>query len=61
MIMDDGLATEIFQTFLPEALQEQRFKPSLSISVVGHGLDSIQDGLNILQAGVTATKVVITL
>lgn len=51
----------IFKEFLPRALKSGQIKPFPPPKVVGEGLDAVQLGLDQLRAGVSATKVVVTL
>ncbi|KAI8631281.1 putative zinc-binding alcohol dehydrogenase domain-containing protein cipB [Xylariaceae sp. FL1651] len=51
----------IFRDFLPMALAAGTYKPFPKPEVVGHGLEEIQGGLDMLKAGVSAKKLVITL
>lgn len=51
----------IYQDFLPAALESGQFKAKPEPEVKGHGLESIQGGMDALKKGVSASKVVITL
>ena len=51
----------IYEDFLPTALEEGTFVPAPEPRVVGHGLESMQTGLEILQNGVSAQKIVVSL
>jgi NADPH:quinone reductase-like Zn-dependent oxidoreductase len=51
----------IFRDFLAPKLAAGSYKPSPKPEVVGHGLECIQVGLDLLKAGVSAKKLVITL
>ncbi|KAI3324222.1 putative zinc-binding alcohol dehydrogenase domain-containing protein cipB [Xylariaceae sp. AK1471] len=51
----------IFRDFLAQALAAGFYKPSPKPEVVGQGLEDIQGGLDLLKAGVSAKKLVITL
>lgn len=42
-------------------IKEGRFKLPVPVTVVGRGFEAIEEGLNILRKGVSATKLVITL
>jgi hypothetical protein len=51
----------VWKDFLPSALMEGRFKPAPPATVVGTGLEHLQDGLEKSKKGVSATKLVILL
>ncbi|PVZ20549.1 MULTISPECIES: zinc-binding alcohol dehydrogenase family protein [unclassified Pseudomonas] len=51
----------IFQDYLPEALARGQFIPSPPCQVAGHGLEAIPAAMALHQAGVSATKLVVTL
>lgn len=50
----------IYRDFLPAALQQRRFRPAPSPFVAGHGLGEIPAALDLLRAGVSASKIVVT-
>ena len=57
-------ATEIpskIHAWVGKAFEEGRMVPKLDATVVGHGLEQVQEGLNRLRNGVSATKLVVTL
>lgn len=54
-------ALKIFASFLPEALQNGKFKAKPDPLIVGHGLEHAQKGCDTSKAGVSARKAVITL
>jgi hypothetical protein len=58
---EEWVGRAVFQDFLPQALKSGQVKPALPIKVVGHGLEVIQDALNELKKGVSASKLVVTL
>ena len=51
----------IFQDYLPEALARGEFKASPPCQVAGHGLAAIPTAMAIHEAGISATKLVVTL
>lgn len=51
----------LYRDFLPKALENGAYKAVPEALVVGSGLESMQMGLDKLKAGVSATKVVVTL
>ncbi|GGR26346.1 zinc-binding alcohol dehydrogenase family protein [Deinococcus ruber] len=60
-LMNDDIGPLIFETFLPAALAEQRYRAAPEPDVIGHGLKAIQQGLEVQQRGVSARKVVISI
>ena len=50
-----------FHAWLAKALENGKMLPKPDPTIVGHGLDSIQQALDTLKKGVSATKVVVTL
>ena len=60
-IKDIPLSKAIFDDFVPQALANGKMVPAPSALVVGHGLESIQTGLDKVKEGVSAQKVVVTL
>ena len=50
----------VFRDFLPAALQEGRFHPAPDPVVHGRGLHVLPAALDALRAGVSATKLVVT-
>lgn len=56
-----GVGRKIFEEFLPGALANGRLVPYPEARVVGIGFQSVQDALDLLQKGVSATKLVTTL
>ncbi len=55
------VSTAIYEAFLPQALAEGRYVAAPEPQVVGTGLASIQTGLDVQRAGVSAKKVVVSL
>jgi len=60
-VLDNELGPAIFRDFLGPALAARRFRPAPPPRVVGHGLAAIQSAFDIQRAGVSATKVVVSL
>ncbi|KAF6834853.1 zinc-binding oxidoreductase [Colletotrichum musicola] len=60
-IIRSMLATEIFTDLVPRALQQGKLRAVPQAKVVGTGLESIQAGIDLLEKGVSATKLVIKL
>ncbi len=55
------VSTAIYQDFLPDALAQGRYVAAPTPTVIGHGLDAIQDAMDVQSRGVSRTKVVVTL
>lgn len=60
-LKDNAVGSAIYQDYLPKALAGGTFVPSPSPMVVGHGLESVQKGIDTIEKGVSAQKVVVTL
>lgn len=60
-IKDIPLSKVIFEDFVPKALADGKMVPAPSPLVMGHGLESIQAGLEKMMEGVSAQKIVLTL
>ncbi|OAP62420.1 hypothetical protein AYL99_04623 [Fonsecaea erecta] len=58
---DKALGKAIYGDFLPRALEQGIIKPAPPSDVVGHGVEHIQGAVDKLRAGVSASKVVVTL
>ncbi|KAL9078716.1 MAG: hypothetical protein Q9157_002361 [Trypethelium eluteriae] len=58
---DSELGKAIFGEFLPDALAKGKFIPAPDPEVVGHGLESVQVGLDSWRKGISAKKVVVGL
>ena len=58
--MEPKIGEAVWDKFLPEALKNGQFKPAPPAKVVGKGLESIQEGIDTLRKGVSATKIVIS-
>lgn len=51
----------VYVDFLPKALESGQLKPKPDAKVIGHGVESLQDGVDQIKKGVSATKLVVTL
>lgn len=51
----------VYVDFLPKALETGQLKPKPDPKVIGHGVESLQDGVDQIKKGVSATKLVVTL
>jgi NADPH:quinone reductase-like Zn-dependent oxidoreductase len=51
----------LYNDFLPAALANGQFRALPEAHVVGHGLEKLQEAINVLKGGVSAKKVVVTL
>ncbi|MGV8952737.1 MAG: zinc-binding alcohol dehydrogenase family protein [Cypionkella sp.] len=60
-LKDDAVGPMIYRDFLPQALEDGSFVAAPPPKIVGHGLEALQGALQVLKAGVSAAKVVVTL
>ncbi|KAH6714258.1 quinone reductase [Leptodontidium sp. MPI-SDFR-AT-0119] len=60
-ILSNGVATAIWQDYLPKALKTGEFKPAPQALVVGTGLEFIQEAIEKNKAGLSASKAVVKL
>jgi NADPH:quinone reductase-like Zn-dependent oxidoreductase len=60
-LMDNEVGPMLWEEFLPAALAEGRYIPAPTAQVVGAGLEQVQSALELLRAGVSARKLVVTL
>ena len=60
-IKDNEVSRAIFQDYLPHALAQDKYRCFPKPHVVGHGLESLQEGFNQLKQGVSAKKLVVTI
>ncbi|KIV93294.1 hypothetical protein PV10_04519 [Exophiala mesophila] len=60
-ILKNHVSRAIFEDFLPKALENGTFVPAPTPLVAGKGLESLQNAVDILNAGVSAKKVVVLL
>ena len=59
--MDDEVREATYGNFLPKALKEGKYVCAPEPMVVGKGLESVQEALDVQKQGVSARKVVVTL
>jgi len=60
-LMDNEVSHLIYDNFLPQALTEGRYLTAPPPHIIGHGLDSLQGGLDTQKNGVSARKLVVSL
>ncbi|KAM0498599.1 hypothetical protein ACHAP8_006222 [Fusarium lateritium] len=58
---DKELSSWIYNDYISGELTKGTFVPAPEAKVVGHGLDSLQAAMDILDAGVSAKKIVVTM
>ena len=58
---DKELGAWLFNDWLQGKLQDGTYKISPEVQVMGHGLEVIQDAMDVLRKGVSAKKLVVTL
>ncbi|KAF4991961.1 hypothetical protein FGRMN_7515 [Fusarium graminum] len=58
--LEDKHAPWAFNEYLTKALEDGSFVPAPKPQVTGHGLESLQRAMDIFSAGVSATKIVVT-
>ncbi|KAM0299477.1 hypothetical protein HYE67_007671 [Fusarium culmorum] len=58
---DKELSSWIFNDYISDELANGNFIPAPEAKVVGHGLSSLQTAMDILNAGVSATKIAVTM
>jgi len=51
----------VYRDFLPDALAEGRYTAAPAPTVTGHGMNVIQDAMDLHLRGVSRTKIVVTL
>jgi hypothetical protein len=60
-IKDNEVSRAVYEDFLPKALAEGKFVAAPEPHVVGKGLESLQEGLEVQKRGMSAKKVVVIL
>ncbi len=60
-IVKTEVGPAVWRDYVPKALEEGKLQAKPDPMVVGHGLESVQKGLDTNKAGVSAKKVVVTL
>ena len=60
-VAQNEVGRQIYQDFLPQALEDGIFVPAPDPQNAGSGLEAIKEGLKIQKKGVSAAKVVVTL
>jgi NADPH:quinone reductase-like Zn-dependent oxidoreductase len=60
-IKDNEIAKAVYEDFLPQALVQKRYVAAPEPLVVGSGLESIQEAVDVQAKGTSARKVVVTL
>ena len=60
-LKDDDVGPMIYRDFLPQALASGSFVPAPPARILGEGLEMLQPALEAVKAGVSATKVVVTM
>jgi hypothetical protein len=60
-IKDNEISKVVYEDYLPQALKDGSFRPMPKATVIGKGLDKLQGGFDHLKAGVSATKLVVSL
>lgn len=58
---DNEVGKLVYEDFLPAALRDGVFVPAPEFHVIGADLGAIQDGLDMLKKGVSASKLVVLL
>lgn len=60
-LKNNEVSTAIFTDFLPAALADGRYRATPAPKVVGHGVADFQQAMDLQRAGVSASKLVVTL
>ena len=60
-LFEPEIGKGVYGDFLPEALKSGQLKPAPPAKVVAKGLDGIQEGIDMMRKGASATKYVVTL
>jgi hypothetical protein len=60
-IATEKLGAEIYNEFLPQALEQGKFRPAPQPEAAGHGLEDIPKAMEMQAKGVSAKKLVVLL
>lgn len=60
-VLENGLGKKLYTEILPELLANGDFVPAPEPWVVGHGLEKVQEAMDLQKKGVSAKKVVVTI
>lgn len=60
-LVNNEVGAAIYVDYLPKALQQGLFVPAPEPQVVGHGLEHVQEAMDLCKKGVSAKKLVVTL
>ena len=60
-LFEPEIGNGVYGDFLPEALKSGQLKPAPPAKVVAKGVEGIQEGIDIMRKGASATKFVVTL
>jgi hypothetical protein len=58
-LFEPEIGKAVYGNFIPEALESGQFKPAPPDKVVAKGLEGIQEAVDTLKKGVSATKLVV--
>jgi len=61
LVDSESVVAQIYKNYLHSALEARQFVPAPPPQVVGHGLEKIQEALEIQRLGVSGRKLVVTL
>lgn len=59
-VIESEVGEAVYRDFLPEALEQGRYVPAPKPRIIGHGLELVQDGCDVVMKGVSATKIVVS-
>jgi hypothetical protein len=58
-IVDTSIGEAVWHKYLPEALKVGKFQAKPEPHLITGGLEKIQDGIDLIKKGVSATKIVV--
>lgn len=61
LLVTNSLGKSIYEDFLPKALEAGSYVVAPKPTIIGKGLEHVQDGINAIMKGVSASKIVVTL